>query len=99
MQAVTLFDGEIDGRKLVVWNEVSFDVTKNGGTPLPGDQKPSVGDPKTGKKIVKDIKGGKMPKTAVDHPALMLYGGVIAAAGLLLFGVVYRRKWLALLGM
>lgn len=98
-QAVTLFDGEIDGRKLVVWNEVSFDVTKNGGTPLPGDQKPSVGDPKTGKKIVKDIKGGKMPKTAVDHPALMLYGGVIAAAGLLLFGVVYRRKWLALLGM
>lgn len=98
-QAVTIFDGEIDGSELVVWKEVSFEVKKNGGAPLPGNEKPCVGDPKTGKKIVEDIKGGKMPKTAVDHPSWMLCGGVIATAGLLILGIVYRRKWLGLFGM
>lgn len=99
-QAVTIFEGDIDGRELVIWNQVSFKVKGNGGGQLPGgeDQKSGVGDPNTGKKIVKDVKGGKMPQTAVNNPAWMLYGGVTAAAGLLILGIVYRKKLFSLFG-
>ncbi|PTX53721.1 hypothetical protein C8P63_1267 [Melghirimyces profundicolus] len=99
---VSVFEGEADGEITALYEEFEFVVEEDGTiTPDPDNGDKDNGgkmDPDEGKKAIEDIKGGKMPDTAAEQPTYMLYGGIVTALGLLILGIVYRRKLFSVFG-
>jgi LPXTG-motif cell wall-anchored protein len=74
-----LFEGTIDGNKCAVgYGEAGLSVEDDTVKPAPDKHKPT---PEKEKEAVKEIKGGKLPKTATTYPVSMAFGGLLLAAG------------------